>query len=95
MPLLDIDIPTAQTMFETNVWGVMRMIQVFSPLLIASKGTIINNSSVAAYVPSPFLSAYNMTKASLTMMSNTLRYEMAPFDVKVIVVSHNRSFSVS
>lgn len=93
MPLLDIDIPTAQAMFETNVWGVMRMIQVFSPLLIASKGTIINNSSVAAYVPSPFLSAYNMTKASLTMMSNTLRYEMTPFDVKVIVLTTGRVVS--
>jgi short-subunit dehydrogenase len=65
------------------------MIQVFSPLLIASKGTIINISSVAAYVPTPFLSAYNGTKASLTMMSNTLRYEMEPFGVKVIVVSQN------
>ncbi|RDW59445.1 hypothetical protein BP6252_12532 [Coleophoma cylindrospora] len=87
MPLLDVDIATAQAMFDTNVFGVLRMTQDFAPLLIQSKGMIINISSVAAYVPSPFTGAYNATKASLTMMTNILRYEMRPFDVKVVVVT--------
>ncbi|RDW65189.1 hypothetical protein BP5796_09881 [Coleophoma crateriformis] len=87
MPLLDVDIATAQAMFDTNVFGVLRMTQDFAPLLIHSKGMIINISSVAAYVPSPFTGAYNATKAALTMMTNILRYEMRPFDVKVVVVT--------
>lgn len=64
----------------------MRMCQAFAPLLIAAKGTIVQIGSVAGVMPYVFGSAYNSSKAALHQYSNTLRVELAPFDVKVITI---------
>lgn len=63
----------------------MRITQEFSPLLVQSKGTIINIGSVAAVMPYVFGSVYNASKAALHAYSDTLRIELAPYDVKVMV----------
>lgn len=49
MPLLDTDISKAKKMFDVNIWGLLAVTQQFSPLLIASKGTLLNVASIAAY----------------------------------------------
>ena len=64
----------------------MRLCQAFAPLQIQAKGTIIQIGSVTTDVPFVFSSVYNATKAALHAYSNTLRVELAPFDVKVTVV---------
>ncbi len=86
VPALDIDIDEAKAVFDTNVWAVMRLCQVFSPQLIRAKGTIVMIGSLAAVLPYTFGSVYNASKAALHAYSNTLRVELAPFDVKVITV---------
>lgn len=64
----------------------MHIIQVFSPLLISSRGTIVQIASIAAVFPFAFGSVYNGSKAALLAYSNTLRVELAPFGVKVVSV---------
>ena len=64
----------------------MLICQAFSPLLVAAKGTIIQIGSLAAVMPYVFGSVYNATKAALHAYSDTLRVELAPYDVKVLVV---------
>ena len=64
----------------------MLICQAFSPLLIASKGTIIQIGSLAAVMPYVFGSVYNASKAALHAYSDTLRVELKPYDVKVLVV---------
>lgn len=86
VPALDIDFPEVQATFETNVFSVMRMCQAFAPLLIQAKGTIVQIGSVAAEIPYVFGSTYNASKAALHAYSDTLRIELAPFDVNVMVV---------
>lgn len=54
MPLLDEDIDAAKTLYETNVWAPLRLVQAFSPLLIKSKGTIVFNTSVSGYLNVPW-----------------------------------------
>jgi NAD(P)-dependent dehydrogenase (short-subunit alcohol dehydrogenase family) len=54
MPVLDMDIAHAQRLHDTNLWGAVRTIQAFSDLLIASKGRIVNISSVGAVVNVPW-----------------------------------------
>lgn len=56
MPALDADIEQGKKMFDTNFWGVLRMIQVFSPLLKEAKGTVVNIGSVVAYLNVPLTS---------------------------------------
>lgn len=53
-PVLDIDINEAKKMFDTNYWGALEVTQKFSPLLIASKGTIVSISSLSAHANIPY-----------------------------------------
>ncbi|KAF7363983.1 NADPH-dependent 1-acyldihydroxyacetone phosphate reductase [Mycena sanguinolenta] len=58
---------------------------ISSPLLIASgKGCVVNTGSLASVIPTPYLSHYNATKAALRAFGNTLRIELAPFNIKVV-----------
>ena len=85
VPALDVDLSEVQAVFDTNLFAIIRIIQEFSPLLIESQGTIINIGSVAATIPYVFGSIYNASKAALHSYSDTLRIELAPYDVKVMV----------
>jgi 1-acylglycerone phosphate reductase len=62
------------------------MIQAFTPLLINAEGLILNIGSVAAIVPYVFSSVYNASKAALHGFSQTLRLELEPYNVRVLVV---------
>jgi 1-acylglycerone phosphate reductase len=86
MPALDVDLDQAREMFETNVFGVMSMVSAFSPLLIAAQGLIINICSTSAIAPYVFSSTYCATKGALASYSRTLRQELRPFGVRVMVV---------
>jgi len=86
VPALDIDFDEVQSVFNTNVFAVMRLCKEFSPLLIEAKGTIINIGSLAGEIPYVFGSVYNASKAALHSYSDTLRVELKPFHVKVMVV---------
>jgi 1-acylglycerone phosphate reductase len=86
MPALDVDMDQVRATFETNLFSVVRLVQVFSPLLIDAQGTIVMIGSVAAVIPYVFGSVYNASKAALHAYSNTLRVEMEPLGVKVITI---------
>ncbi|KAJ7730252.1 NAD-P-binding protein [Mycena maculata] len=87
LPAADVDIDEVKNVFEVNVFGVMRMVQEFAALLIASgDGRIVNIGSIAGVMPYPFGSTYNSSKAALHAYGNTLRLEMAPFNVQVTTI---------
>ncbi|RFU32102.1 hypothetical protein B7463_g4245, partial [Scytalidium lignicola] len=85
-PLLDVDLEEAKKMFDVNLFGVLAVTQKFAPLLISAKGNIINIGSIAGRGPWPFQGMYNASKAALHSMSDALRVELMPFDVKVTTV---------
>ncbi|KAH7038347.1 short chain dehydrogenase [Microdochium trichocladiopsis] len=84
MTAMDTDVREVERMFSVNVFGPMRMVHVFHPLLIRAKGTVVNIGSVGGIVPYVYGSSYNASKAALHHWGNTLRVEMKPFDVKVV-----------
>ncbi|KAI0390569.1 NAD(P)-binding protein [Xylariaceae sp. FL0594] len=84
-PALDISLPDVRSTFETNVFSIMSMVQTFSPFLIASRGLIINISSLSSITPYLFGSVYCASKAAVSAYSRTLRMELAPFGVRVMV----------
>ncbi|KAI0316906.1 NAD-P-binding protein [Amylostereum chailletii] len=84
---LDMDLEGARQVFEVNVWAPVRMVQEFSQMLIASgDGRILQIGSTAALLGVPFAAAYNASKAAFHSFTNTLRVELAPFNIKVIGV---------
>ena len=86
VPALDVDMAEARAVFDTNVFAVMHLTQVFAPLLISAQGTIVMVGSLAGLMPYVFGSVYNASKAALHAYANTLRVEMAPLGVKVVIV---------
>ncbi|KAI0181297.1 oxidoreductase [Hypoxylon sp. FL1284] len=85
-PVLDVDIAAAQRLFDVNFWGPVRTIQAFAPLLIASRGRVVNVTSTASVINSPWISMYAASKAGLNAVSETLRLELAPFGVSVVTI---------
>ncbi|OAA80772.1 NAD(P)-binding domain protein [Akanthomyces lecanii RCEF 1005] len=85
IPATDIEIDDVKRTFDANVFGPMLMCQAFIPLLIPARGLIVNISSVSAIMPYLFASVYCATKAALDGYSRTLRLELKPFNVRVMV----------
>ncbi|KAL5363334.1 hypothetical protein BJX96DRAFT_155558 [Aspergillus floccosus] len=86
LPILDTDLAKAKQLFDVNLWGTVAVTQAFAPLVIAAKGTIANNASLAAVLPAPWLGFYSASKAAVKAYTETLRLEMAPFNVKVVLL---------
>ncbi|KXL49206.1 hypothetical protein M433DRAFT_94878 [Acidomyces richmondensis BFW] len=86
VPALHVQMEEIKATFETNVYAVMILCQAFAPLLIESKGTIVQIGSLAGKMPYVFGSVYNASKAALHSYSDTLRVELAPFNVRVVTV---------
>jgi NAD(P)-dependent dehydrogenase (short-subunit alcohol dehydrogenase family) len=76
-----------RAVFETNVIGVQRLTRAVLPIMRArGEGAIVNVSSVAGRVAVPIGGAYHSSKWALEALSETLRYEVAPFGIRVAIV---------
>ncbi len=72
--------------FEVNLFGQVAMIQALLPVLLNSKGTIVNISSIGGKVAMGCYGPYASTKFALEGMSDALRRELKHLGVKVVVV---------
>ena len=86
IPILDIDFEKARKTFDINVFAPFNVTKAFMPLLIASKGTVVNIGSYVDSLPLPWGGVYNASKAALRSLTDNLRLEVKPFGVKVIYV---------
>lgn len=67
-----------------NLWGVLYGCHYFLPYLKqAGEGHIINTSSMAGFLGLPKQSAYSLTKAAVKALSETLRVELAGYNIGV------------
>ena len=73
--------------FETNVFGVLRTVHAALPALTERRGRLALVGSVAAYVYPPGVGSYNMSKAAVVALAETLRVELAPTGVSVTLVT--------
>jgi 1-acylglycerone phosphate reductase len=86
IPILDADLDLAHKVFDTNLFGRVAVTQALSPFLIAAKGTLVNIGSISGINPTPWSAMYNACCAAVHMWSDTLRLELDPFGVKVVLV---------
>ncbi|TID24792.1 NAD(P)-binding protein [Venturia nashicola] len=84
MSFSDMSVPKAKQIFDLNVWSYLEVTQAFLPLLLQSKGMVVNHTSIASVCTDPFQSTYNASKAAMAMFSDHQRLELAPFGIKVI-----------
>jgi len=76
-----------QRQFDTNVFGVLRTIQVALPDVLARRGSIVILGSVAGHIPMAGISAYGMSKFALRALAGALRQELRPSGVAVTLIS--------
>lgn len=86
-PILDADLNYARKAMEVNLFSRVAIRQFFAPLLLRSKGIIVNIGSIAGVYPSVWQGMYSASCAAENHWSDILRMEMEPFGVKVILVS--------
>lgn len=85
--LEDISIQDIKGQFETNVFGIVRVIQnVLPSMRMQRSGTIVNVSSLAGIAGFPSQSIYCGTKYALEGISEALTYEVGPFGIKVVLI---------
>ncbi|ORY05180.1 hypothetical protein BCR34DRAFT_491002 [Clohesyomyces aquaticus] len=74
--------------FNTNVFGMLNVSKAFIPYLRATPGekTIANFGSIASWVGGPGYALYNGSKWACSGISEGMRAELEPFDIKVTVV---------
>jgi NAD(P)-dependent dehydrogenase (short-subunit alcohol dehydrogenase family) len=83
----EISMDEYRRQFETNVFGVIAVTKAFLPVMRKNRhGCIINVSSISGKVAFPGLSPYIASKYALEGWSESLRLEMQPFGVKVILI---------
>ena len=74
----------ARAQFETNFFGVVRMIDTVLPLMRRQKhGHIINVGSLSGLSAIPFLGVYSASKFALEGYTEALRHELKPFNIHV------------
>ena len=87
-----VPLEKAQQQFDVNFFGVMRVTQKFLPLIRKytsnrnGYGRIINMGSIAGRNGFPFLGLYNASKFALAGYSEALRYELTPWNIKVVLL---------
>jgi NAD(P)-dependent dehydrogenase (short-subunit alcohol dehydrogenase family) len=86
-PLEEVSAEQLERQLDVNVIGVLALTQPFLPAMRERRrGWIVNVSSAAGLVATPFMGAYNASKFALEGMSDALRVELAGFGIHVILI---------
>lgn len=77
----------AQAIFDTNFFGLVRMVQAVVPHMRKQKsGRIINIGSVLGFLPMPYMALYVATKHAVAGYSESLDHELRTWGIRVSVV---------
>ena len=77
----------AQSLFDVNVYGVLRTTNAVLPVMRRQgKGRIINMSSILGMIPSPYNALYASTKHAIEGYSESLDHELRTLGIRVVLV---------
>jgi NAD(P)-dependent dehydrogenase (short-subunit alcohol dehydrogenase family) len=83
----ETSISQAQALFDTNVIGVLRMIQAVLPdMRRQGAGLIVNISSILGLIPAPYMGVYASTKHAIEGLSESLDHEVRAFGIRVVLI---------
>ncbi|MCY1353852.1 SDR family mycofactocin-dependent oxidoreductase [compost metagenome] len=82
----DLSLEDWDWQISINLMGVVKGCKAFLPLLTRSKGRIINIASMAALMQGPAMANYNVAKAGVVALSESLLAELKQQEVGVHVV---------
>jgi NAD(P)-dependent dehydrogenase (short-subunit alcohol dehydrogenase family) len=85
-PLEYLPLDEVRRQFDVNFFGALAVTQAALPLLRRTRGRIVFISSISGQIAPPFVGPYAASKFALEALADSLRVELAPFGMHVIVV---------
>jgi NAD(P)-dependent dehydrogenase (short-subunit alcohol dehydrogenase family) len=83
----EVDVEAVRGMFDTNVLGIIRMLHAVAPIMRRQgSGRIVNVGSLAGKFGGPANGTYAATKHAVEALSDAMRWELAPFGIRVILI---------
>jgi NAD(P)-dependent dehydrogenase (short-subunit alcohol dehydrogenase family) len=85
-PIEAIDMDELRRALEVNAIAPVAVTQAFIPRLRASRGRVVNISSIGGRIAQPFLGPYSASKYALEALSDTMRRELRPWGIRVALI---------
>ena len=86
-PVEDFDDDEVLAVFETNLFGVIRVTRAVLPHMRSrGSGTIVTVGSLAGKATAPFSGIYSASKHAVEALSDALYYELQPFGIRVVLI---------
>lgn len=83
----EVPLEEARRQFEVNLFGLARLTQLALPHMREQRsGRIVNISSIGGKFYEPFGAWYHATKFAVEGFSDSLRMEVRPFGIKVVII---------
>ncbi|XP_027811388.1 carbonyl reductase [NADPH] 2 [Marmota flaviventris] len=84
-PFLEVTKEAFDRSFNVNLRSVFQVSQIVARGMIGRgvPGSIVNVSSIVAYVPFPSLAVYSSTKGAMTMLTKAMAMELGPYKIRV------------
>jgi len=85
-PMIEVEEKDLDFIFNVNMYGPYRITKAFAPMLLESKGRVVNISSLNGIVASPMIGAYSMSKHAVEAYGDALAGELGRFGVRVSLI---------
>jgi NAD(P)-dependent dehydrogenase (short-subunit alcohol dehydrogenase family) len=85
-PMIEAEESDLHFLFDVNIYGVFRVTKAFAPLVIESKGRIVNISSISGVLSGFGFGMYSMSKHAIESYSDTLSRELEDLGVFVSAI---------
>jgi NAD(P)-dependent dehydrogenase (short-subunit alcohol dehydrogenase family) len=85
-PLETLSVDALRASFAVDVFGQIALTQPLLPLLRQAQGRIVFIGSIGDRVTIPFMGALTAAKSAIASLNDTLRQELAPWGIEVILV---------
>ena len=85
-PLELVPLEEVRRQFEVNVFGQLAVTQALLPLLRRAHGRVVVIGSIGDRLAMPFAGVLCASKAAVASLAEALRQELAPWDVRVVLV---------
>src|SRR5207302_410739 len=83
----DVTLDEARRQFDVNLFGLARLIQLVLPHMRSQRsGHIVNISSIYGRMTAPLGGWYHASKHAVEGLSDSLRMELAAFDIRVVLI---------
>ena len=86
-PMIIADEADLDFLFQVNVYGVFRVTKAFAPMILESKGRIINISSISGILSGGGYGMYAASKHAVEAMTDSTAAELSKFGVHVAAVN--------